>query len=688
MVGYIQSRGRARHKTATFIVMIQEGHASHIERYKAFSESEPQLRLVYQNRDDLPTPAPEEELEEGEEREDPEDLAERERYVVPATGAILTYNTAIGLLNHLCSLIPRDRFTPMHLPQYSGDFEATLHLPSSLPLPPEHLTYIGPPRRTKKEAKRAVAFVAVKQLHELQVFDDYLLPARANSGENEDADGRVIGDVRNVPDTMDCMVRDPWTRGEKLYLHIVHLDGLPTAALITGSTLPPVELVCNGTFVHTTEGSRVRFDWKDEWRQRRALEDFMRMGLWWSITGRGITLPLTCFLVPITPSLDVDWSAIDRAIANPYGCEDWSSINEAHYGSLIVLCHKEHGRPLILQRIRTDITPMSKPPFGSREAGFETYREFYIAKYTRKGIPPEVPKDGPCIEAQPIPRHTSTVYSLDGSCSHPPTSTNQPLQIFPQGLCRWADMSMDVYSTFHVLPELCHRITDVYRAHTARLELGLPPILDDLLIQAYTLPSANAGFNNQRLETLGDSVLKLGTVVHLFNRFPHRHEGQLDVLRRSCVANRTLLARAKEIKLEQYLTSEPQTMRVWRYVLPAETDLSISAPCRYVARRIPKRSLQDCMEATLGASFVTGGVPMALQASVALALSLGGPLSWTVRYKERPKTAVSPLFMELQEELGYRFRCGQLLVEAVTHPSFRSADSSSYQRLEFLGDGA
>ena len=66
MVGYIQSRGRARHKTATFIVMVQEGHASHLERYKNFSESEPQLRLVYQRRDDLPTPEPEEELEEGE----------------------------------------------------------------------------------------------------------------------------------------------------------------------------------------------------------------------------------------------------------------------------------------------------------------------------------------------------------------------------------------------------------------------------------------------------------------------------------------------------------------------------------------------------------------------------------------------------------------------------------------------
>ena len=218
MVGYIQSRGRARHKTATFIVMVQEGHAAHLERYKNFSESEPQLRLVYQHRDEHLEPVVEEELEEGEEREDPEDLAERERYVVPSTGAILTYNTAIGLLNHLCSLIPRDRFTPIHLPQYTGEFESTLNLPSSLPLPPERLVYVGPPRRTKKEAKRAVAFLAVKQLHQLSVFDDYLLPARASSGDNEDADGRSIGDVSRIPDTMEVMVRDPWTRGNKQWL--------------------------------------------------------------------------------------------------------------------------------------------------------------------------------------------------------------------------------------------------------------------------------------------------------------------------------------------------------------------------------------------------------------------------------------------------------------------------------------
>ncbi|OBZ75101.1 Endoribonuclease Dicer 3a [Grifola frondosa] len=238
-----------------------------------------------------------------------------------------------------------------------------------------------------------------------------------------------------------------------------------------------------------------------------------------------------------------------------------------------------------------------------------------------------------------------------------------------------------------VLPELCHRLTDVYRAHAARIELGLPLIVDDLLVQALTLPSANAGFNNQRLETLGDAVLKLCSVVHVFNKFPHRHEGQLDVLRRNSVSNRTLLARAKEQCLERYLTSEAQSTRLWRYTLPNHAEPTFAEPRRYVLRHFARRSLQDCMEATLGAGFATGGIDMALRTGTALGLSFGGPLPWNARYGGLlPETPTSVLFAELQETLGYHFKHGQLLLEAVTHPSFHSPDSSSYQRLEFLGD--
>ena len=70
MVGYLQSRGRARHRSSKFIIMVQEGHLTHAARYKAFSESEPQLRLVYQSRDIRETSPEPGEIEEEEERDD------------------------------------------------------------------------------------------------------------------------------------------------------------------------------------------------------------------------------------------------------------------------------------------------------------------------------------------------------------------------------------------------------------------------------------------------------------------------------------------------------------------------------------------------------------------------------------------------------------------------------------------
>ena len=150
---------------------------------------------------------------------------------------------------------------------------------------------------------------------------------------------------------------------------------------------------------------------------------------------------------------------------------------------------------------------------------------------------------------------------------------------------------------------------------------------------------------------------------------------------------RTLLARAKEQDLEQYLTCEPRSMRVWRFTLPEEQYDYPERPIRTAIRRFPRRSLQDCMEALLGASFITGGIDMALQTGEALGLSMGGRVPWMLRYPLRPQTPVSPLFTELQDALGYRFRCGTLLLEAVTHPSFKSTDCTSYQRLEWVGDG-
>ncbi|KAG7453028.1 P-loop containing nucleoside triphosphate hydrolase protein [Guyanagaster necrorhizus] len=678
LVGYVQSRGRARNKASNFVIMVQNDDIAYLSKYQQLCSAEPELKAIYQaRREEKEVEAITEEEEE--EMLDPLDLAARERYDIPSTGAFASYDNSISLLNYFCSLIPCDKYTSQHVPVYTGEFQSTLRLPSALPIPPESLLFHGPVKCSKKEAKRAVAFQAVKHLHALDVLDDYLLPVSSKQQNDKDLDGRDIPDI-NVPEMLDVPIRDPWTLGSNLWMHVVYVDGRPVAGLITGTRLPGVDVHSYSSVAEIRQAQQVCLTSSE----RATIDCYTRQVIWLRNTARETILPLSLFLVPITSHHAPDFDAMIRLLTDPQGCFDWGSVAEQDYNKVMILNRNQNGRPYLLHRIRYDLTPMSAPPPGSPEATSATYYEYFVNRWSRKKWTAEVPTDGPMIEVTILPRSSIGSYFLELQINRTPQES-QSVRLLPLGCCGWLDMSYDMIQAYQILPHLSRRITDIYRARQARFELGLPPILDDLLVQALTIPSTQASFNNQRLETLGDAVLELCTTVHLFNKYPYRHEGQLDIMRKSSISNRFLMMRALDAGLHHFVTGESHSLRTWRYVLDESNDSDTVQ--RLAQRTYPRRSLQDCMEATLGAAFVTGGIPMALRAGFALGLAMGGPTSWPERYGMKSERVVSSLFSQLEERLGYRFRNGRLLVEAVTHPSFASvADTTSYQRLEFLGD--
>lgn len=700
MVGYVQSRGRARRATSTFVVMIQQNNTTQRDNYLSLSENEPHIRRLYQSG----TPVVHSSVMGGQTMDDdgesndyvyPTDLAKRERYVVPSTNAILTYNTAIGLLGHLCSLIPRDAFTPAQKPRYSGTFVSTVWLPSMLPLPPEHLVYEGPRKHSTKEAKRAVAFKAVKALHALRIFDDHLLPVHAKAEPGIYEDSSLLDDDMDVPEIMDVAVLSPWTLGSRLWSHPFSVDGKRIAGIITGTPLPPTEIVWDGTALAVGEAELVNLGSDELYQKRRSLQDYTELGLWWRVSARPRLTPLTCFLVPLAQdSCQPDFPAVERLLKEPFVKLDPTGVDEREYDHILVMNGMQYGRPFLLHKIRLDLTPLSKPSAGDREAGFETFWEYF--KWVirrRKGRLPEIPTEGPLVEVIPLPRQTSRVYDLlprDTSVDveMAVASDSRPF-ILPLASTYTFLMPEEMSTLFTSFPRLLHRIQDLWRARCARIGLGLPPILDDRLIEATTLPAAAAGFNNQRLETLGDSVLKLCTSVHLYNKFLHYHEGQLDNLRQQFISNRTLMLRGKAIGVERYMNIEGPNAKTWPIVIAMDSPSLQDPECsdRIVKRRIPRRSLQDCMEAIIGAGYLSGGLSMSLHVGTALGLNFGGPLPWHLRYAPRPDVnPASGLYSELQDALGYEFQHVELLQEALTHPSFCSG-GKSYQRLEFLGDG-
>jgi hypothetical protein len=95
-------------------------------------------------------------------------------------------------------------------------------------------------------------------------------------------------------------------------------------------------------------------------------------------------------------------------------------------------------------------------------------------------------------------------------------------------------------------------------------------------------------------------------------------------------------------------------------------------------------------EALLGAAYLTGGFEAVLQTGTALGLCFGGPDPWHERYalqKTVLEAPVGPGLVPLQKMLGYKFKHGQLLMQALTHRSYVSGSTHCQEREEFLGDG-
>jgi endoribonuclease Dicer len=93
------------------------------------------------------------------------------------------------------------------------------------------------------------------------------------------------------------------------------------------------------------------------------------------------------------------------------------------------------------------------------------------------------------------------------------------------------------------------------------------------------------------------------------------------------------------------------------------------------------------MESLLGAAFCSGGLQLSLKIGTRLGLCFGGEEPWEQRYTPPDPTPSVALLKPLETKLGYQFNSSHILREALTHTTFESIGTPSYQRLEFLGDG-
>ncbi|XAR62909.1 Ribonuclease III [Bertholletia excelsa] len=192
VLAYIQSRGRARKPGSDYILMVERGNLSHEAFLRNARNSEETLRKEAIERTDL------------------SHLKDTSRlisvnntpgtvYQVESTGAVVSLNSAVGLIHFYCSQLPSDRYSILRpefimerheKPGGPIEYSCRLQLPCNAPF--EKLE--GPICSSMRLAQQAVCLAACKKLHEMGAFTDMLLPDKGSGGEGEKVDQNDEGD--------------------------------------------------------------------------------------------------------------------------------------------------------------------------------------------------------------------------------------------------------------------------------------------------------------------------------------------------------------------------------------------------------------------------------------------------------------------------------------------------------------
>jgi endoribonuclease Dicer len=366
--GYVQSRGRARKKDSEFVVMLDRDEPKDGMRWKQYVGAEKQLDDIYTKRE------PDDALDEPE-------LENTPRHYSAKTGAVLTYASAVALLDEICALIPSDAYSPPSRPRYELDaygsgklFSCTVHLPMMPLLPPNEREMKGPSVTTKKGAKQAVAYEACVRLHERGILSDHLLPIRESKGDfARDADDELV-DRTVLPMHQEVDVLNPfgnlWSADKPpVWINEVRIEApdgtISRFALVCATRLDlhtPLVMHEPGKEFSVRLTSLRKHVWPAELRYDNLskLDKFTRWMIKQVINRKLIQGPLIYLVAPLfrleDGSYDIDWDVIGE----PF--KTITSLNELSNGNLVLAPWQFMRKHIFtIHEIRRDLNSLNMP---------------------------------------------------------------------------------------------------------------------------------------------------------------------------------------------------------------------------------------------------------------------------------------------------------------------------------------
>uniref|UniRef100_K4AJR2 Uncharacterized protein n=1 Tax=Setaria italica TaxID=4555 RepID=K4AJR2_SETIT len=780
---YVQSRGRARRSSSSYVLMIERGNLVQQEHIFRIIRTEYYVKNFALHKSPN-TPS--------------HDLPLEEKYIyhVDSTGATITADCCVNLIHKYCEKLPKDRYY-MPKPSFDvglkdGSYQCTLTMPPNAAF----RSIVGPQSSTCNLAKQLVCLEACKKLHQLGELNDHLVPLteEPNDIDTTVTDGKCLSGPgttkrKELHGTINVHgLSGNWIHGSEtatlntyrfdfvcdqegeIYAGFVLLMESVLDDDVANSKIDLFLIPNKMVYTTVTPCGKIQLN-KEQLHKGKLFQEFFFNGIFgrlfhgsrtselqrefifrkgheiqWSSDNMYLLLPLKHSSY-IQRDLNIPWEAVESCsdaveqLRNLY-MEDGNlsyeklspnKINEGeeiihlanrslHFSrvkdSVVLSLHTGRIYSVLDLILDTTADDSFDEMYNGKASPFSSFVDYYHQKY---GIVIQHQGQPLLLLKQSHNAHNllfSKLKYTDGSTGNPLLLEKEQIHArVPPELLIHIDVTTDILKSFYLLPSVMHRLQSLMLASQLRSDIGCTQhIPSSLILEAITTLRCCETFSLERLELLGDSVLKYVIGCDLFLRYPMKHEGHLSDMRSTAVCNATLHKHGIWRSLQGYVRDSAFDPRRW--VAPGQISLRpcpctcgvetafvpfsgryirddpsfvVGKPCDRGHRWMCSKTVSDCVEALVGAYYVGGGIAAALW----VMQWFGIDIRCDMKLVQEVKSNASRLcylskfkdIEELEAKLKYNFSVKGLLLEAITHPSLQELGVDyCYQRLEFLGD--
>lgn len=673
LISFVQRRGRARQADSCYMLFVPQGDLqSDPGRWQGLEE---EMKKAYmdENRAQDATAGSAKTTDEDEDDADANDI----KYIVKSTGALLTLENARGHLHHFCAVATRhnSRYIDPR-PEFTTEEHSTLKTwTASVALPSFvhrsiRISESSRSWRTEQAAIKDAAFSAYKALHQAELVNDNLLPAvkppAPESGSQHAEQPSLVQVAKQWSMWGICtgsdLLSDPVWHASQITLRLSGREVLTQVLWLPFGVdaVPKIKLHWNAGVCYEAQIRPLAHASLDTEAHSKAAD-------WTSLVLHSV----------FANSIPADYHDFALLLTRPDGktAADFSGVHTGNkfisgkqtqtndrVGRGILRAAGYHGRAYVLRDV-------AEHPPGSPNS---------------TQAPPEMQ-----LVVNSFPKRRSFLKIPEGDQAGAAYTSTQS---FPVSQCKVDRLPIEHSILAVLLPSILHHI-ETSRVVQRLNATVLGPIHiknPATVLEAISAPVAQepAGDYN-RLEYLGDSILKFCTELQLVAQHPTFPEAFLSAAKDNIVCNSNLAQASREAGLDQFIMTELFTGKKWQPPYLHELANTASATSGETStREMSTKVLADVVEALIGAAFVDGGLH---KAYTCIRTLLPKETWWDSNILFDTildeATHADSIYLERLEKLvGHHFVHPRLLLEAITHASQPNNTVPSYERLEFFGD--